>query len=186
MIHIRQKLPLADSKRFMTIQDLTRLRPDCGAAIDDMVVIDNEPLLVIDLSNIRLLLNLCNSPEAIYVRSQGVVVESYCRSESIPVLWCDPFLLLPLSHHLKGRHHIYEDMANLVGAVSCPSGTLLLLPYRMDMPTLLKKAMNEALAGGTGVKVGLPNGTYRVFYEQFEPPKGRKKEYYRNIAVQRQ
>jgi len=46
--------------------------------------------------------------------------------------------------------------------------------------------LDEALTKETGVKIKLPKGTYRVFYEQFEVPEGTKKEYYQNIVVQRQ
>lgn len=33
---------LANPGRFKTIQDLTQMRPDCGAAIDDSLMIKNE------------------------------------------------------------------------------------------------------------------------------------------------
>ena len=186
MSHIPKSMFLADPKRFKTIQDLTTMRPDCGASIDDIVVIDNESLFIINLSNIGSLLNPYSSPEAIYVRSHGVIVGSYICPESIPVLWRDPFLLLSLSHHLKENHNIYTEMENLVGRVSCPAGAFMLLPFRKDIPTLLNKGLDAALAGRTGVKVNLPNGTYRVFYEQFETPEGAKEEYYRNVVVQKQ
>ena len=48
MSHIPKSMFLADPKRFKTIQDLTTMRPDCGASIDDIVVIDNESLFIID------------------------------------------------------------------------------------------------------------------------------------------
>ena len=177
---------LVDPKRFKTIQDLTRLRPDCGASIDDIFVIDNESLFIIDLSNIGSLLSPYGNPEATYVRSHGVVVGSYSFSESVPLLWHDPFLLIPLSHHLKGNHDIYKDMANIVGSVSCPSGSFLLLPLRLDIPTPFQQGLDNAIAGETGMEIYLPNGNYRVFYEQFETPEGAKEEFYRNIVVQKQ
>ena len=177
---------LVDPKRFKTIQDLTRLRPDCGASIDDIFVIDNESLFIIDLSNIGSLLSPYSSPEATYVRSHGVVVGSYSFSESAPVLWRDPFLLIFLSYHLKGNHNIYTDMANTVGSVSCSSGSILLLPFRLDIPSPVKQGLDDAIVGDTGVEIKLPNGNYRVFYEQFETPEGAKEEFYRNIAVQKQ
>lgn len=186
MRRIPKPLTLANPKRFQTIQDRTKLRPDCGASIDDIFVIDNECLLVIDFTNVGTLLNPFNSPEASYVRSHGVIVGSYICPESIPVLWRDPFLLLPLSHHLKENLNDYIDIANIAGSVSCPSGSFLLLPFRMDVPITLNKGLNEAMTKETGVKIALPNGTYRVFYEQFETPEGTKKELYRNIAVQKQ
>ena len=74
------KLPtLANPKRFRTIQDLTKMRPDCGASIDDIFVIDNELLLIVDMSNIGDILNPCNSPSASYVRTHGVIVGSHHR-----------------------------------------------------------------------------------------------------------
>jgi hypothetical protein len=179
-------LTLANPKRFRTIQDLTQMRPDCGASIDDIFVIDNEFLLIVDLAHIGSILNPYNSPSASYVRTHGVIVVSYTRPESSPVLWSDPFLLLPLSFHLREKLKTYEAVGKVMGRVSCSSGTFLLVPIRKDMPESLGSLMNEALAKKTGAQIKIPNGTYRVFYEQFETPEGSKKEFYQNIVVQRQ
>ena len=186
MSYTPKPLALADPKRFKTIQDLTRLRPDCGASIDDIFVLDHECLIIFDLGNIGMLLNPYNSPESSYVRSHGVVAGSYIRSEPIPVLWRDPILLLPLSHQLVESGNYDKDMSDTVGSVSCPSGSFLFLPFRKDVPTALMKGLDGALAGETGVKINLPNGTYRVFYEQFEALEGYKPERFQNIVVQRQ
>ena len=186
MSHIPKPMTLADPKRFKTIQDLTRLRPDCGASIDDIFVIDNECLLIIDFSNVGTLLNPYNSPSASYVRTHGVIVASYTHTESCPVLWEDPFLLLPLSFHVTEKLKTYEAVGKVMGKAFCSSGTFLLVPTRKDMPESLSSLINEALAKKAGVQIKIPNGTYRVFYEQFEVPEGAKKELYRNIAVQRQ
>jgi hypothetical protein len=162
------------------------MRPDCGASIDDILIIDNEFLLIIDLTHIGDLLNPYNSPSASYVRTNGVIVGSYNRDVACPVLWNDPFLLLPLSHHLKENFKVYADIGKVVGSVSCPSGSFLLLPIREDITTSLGSMMDEAILKETGVRIKLSNGTYRVFYEQFEVPEGSKKEFYQNIAVQKQ
>jgi len=177
---------LADPKRFKTIQDLTKLRPDCGAAIDDILVIDNEFLLIVDLTHMGNLLNPYNSPLASYVRTHGVIVASYSRDVACPVLWGDPFLLLVSSNHLDEKLTGYEDIGEVVGNVSCPGGSFLFLPVQKDIPKPLNSLLDEALTKETGVKIKLPKGTYRVFYEQFEVPEGTKKEYYQNIVVQRQ
>ena len=162
------------------------MRPDCGASIDDIFVIDNEFLLIVDLAHIGSILNPYNSPSASYVRTHGVVVGSYNRNAACPVFWKDPFLLLPLSCHLSKSLTTYEEVGKVVGSVSCPSGTFLFLTVHKDMPTPLEGLMHEALKKETGVKIKIPDGTYRVFYEQFETPEGAKKELYQNIAVQKQ
>jgi len=182
----RKPLVLADPGRFKTIQDLTQMRPDCGASIDDIFVIDNEFLVIVDLSQIGDILNPFNSPSASYMRTHGVIVGSYNRDAACPVFWNDPFLLLPLSQHLKESLMVYKDIGEVVGSVVCPSGSFLLLPVRKDTPAPLGSLIDEALLKDTGVQIKLPNGTYRVFYEQFLVPEGAKQEFYRNVAVQRQ
>jgi hypothetical protein len=177
---------LADPKRFRTIQDLTKLRPDCGAAIDDMLIIDNEFLLIIDLIRIGNLLNPYNSPSASYVRTHGVIVAGHSRDAACPVLWDDPFLLLVLSSHLDGKTVSYSGVGEVVGNVSCPGGAFLFLPVQKEIPKPLNSLLDEVLTKEAGVKIKLPEGTYRVFYEQFEVPAGTPKEYYQNIVVQRQ
>ena len=181
-----KQMTLANPKRFRTIQDLTKMRPDCGASIDDIFVIDNEFLLIVDISHIGDIMNPYNSPLASYVRTHGVIVSSHNLDAVCPVIWSNPFLLLPLSHHIKEHLMSYTDIGGIVGNVSCPSGSFLLLPVREDIPMPLGNLMNEALKEEAGVKIMIPNGTYRVFYEQFEVPDGSAQEFYRNIVVQRQ
>ncbi|MFC1489220.1 hypothetical protein ACFL6B_05180 [Thermodesulfobacteriota bacterium] len=186
MAHDAKPITLADPKRFKTIQDLTRLRPDCGASIDDILVITDETLLIIDMGQLGNILNPYNSSSASHVRTHGVIVHSYIRNEPCPVLRSDPYLLLPLSHHLKKDLSNYTEIGKVVGSVPCPSGSFLLLPNRKDVPPPLNNAMDVALENKTGAKIKLPNGTFRVFYEQFEAPKDSKKEFYQNIVIQRQ
>ncbi|MBW2406390.1 MAG: hypothetical protein JRF17_03400 [Deltaproteobacteria bacterium] len=186
MPKIPKTLTLADSKRFRTIQDLTQMRPDCGASIDDIFVIDKEFLMIVDIYHIGDILNPYNSPSASYVRTHGVIVGGYKRDAACPVLWGDPFLLLQLSHHIKESLTSNSDIGKVVGSVSCPSGSFLLLPVREDIPTPLGSLVDDALATEDGVKIKIPNGTYRVFYEQFEAPEGSKQEFYQNIVVQKQ
>jgi hypothetical protein len=177
---------LADPKRFRTIQDLTQMRPDCGASIDDIIIIDAEFLQIIDLADIGGILNPYNSLTASYVRENGVIVGSYRRDAACPVLWSSPFLLIPLSYHLKENLAGYTDIGKVVGNVSCPSGSFLLLPVRKDIPMRLGALTDKALNNETGVKIKVPNGTYRVFYERFEVPEGSKQEFYQNIVIQKQ
>ena len=179
-------MTLADPKRFRTIQDLTKMRPDCGASIDDIIIIDNELIQIVDLVYIGDILNPYNSLSASYVRTHGVIVGSYSRDAACPVLWKNPFLLLPLSYHLKENLVAYTDIGKIVGNVSCLSGSVLFLPLREDIPMPLGALMDEALKKETGVKIKVPNGTYRVFYEQFEVPAGSKREFYQNIVIQKQ
>ena len=181
-----KSLSLANPNRFRTIQDLTQMRPDCGASIDDIFVIDDELLMIVDLSHIGDILNPYNSPSASYVRTHGVIVTSCVKNDPCPVLWSDPFLLLPMSHHFKEDFNVYANHGKVLGSVFCPSGSFLFLPVREDFPTPLGNLMDEALASEGGIKISVPNGTYRVFFEQFEVPEGAKQEFYRNIAVQRQ
>jgi hypothetical protein len=182
----KQPLALVDPKRFKTIQDLTKMRPDCGASIDDIFVINNELLLIVDMAHIGSTMNPYNSPSASYVRNHGVMIHGHNRSGYRPVFWEDPFLLLPLSCHLRENFMNYEDIGTIVGRVSCSSGSFLMMPFRENMPSPLGRLVDEALAKKTGARIKIPNGTYRVFYEQFEASEGAKKELYQNIAVQKQ
>ena len=186
MLKNQKPMTLANPKRFRTIQDLTKMRPDCGTSIDDIFVIDNEFLLIVDISHVGDILNPYNSPLASYVRTHGVIVSSHNLDAVCPVIWSSPFLLLPLSHHIKEHLMSYTDIGEIIGNVSCPSGSFLFLPVREDIPMPLGSLMGKALASEGGVKIKLPNGTYRVFYEQFDVPEGSEQEFYQNIVVQMQ
>jgi hypothetical protein len=182
----KQQPDLVDTRRFKTIQDLTKMRPDCGASIDDTFVINNGLLLIVDIAHIGSILNPYNSPSASYVRNHCVIVASHTRPESCPVLWNDPFLLLPLSFHLREKMKTYKAIGKVVGRVSCFSGTFLLAPIHKDMPESLGGLIRKASEKNTGTQIKIPNGTFRVFYEQFEVPVGAKQEFYQNIVAQRQ
>jgi len=147
-----EQLALADPKRFKTIQDLTQLRPDCGASIDDMLVIDSGFLIIIDLSHIGNILNPYNSPSADYVRTHGVFVCSDIHPEYRPVFWREPFLLLPISCHLNENLTGYAGIGAVVGKISCLSGSLLFMPVRKDMPTPLGDLIDTALAKEPGMQ----------------------------------
>jgi hypothetical protein len=182
----RKPLTLADPKRFKTIQDLTRLRPDCGASIDDILVVDNGLLIIIDLSHLGNILNSYDNPSAAHVRTHGVVVGNEAHPGCRPIFWRDPFLLLPLSSHLNENLTGYAGLGTVVGEISHSSGSLLFIPVRKDMPALLGDLMSDALAKEPGMRIMMPDGTYRVFYEQFEAPDEFDKERYRNIVVMKQ
>lgn len=177
---------LADPKRFRTIQDLTQLRPDCGASIDDILIIDSGFLLIIDLSHIGNILNPFNSPSAAYVRMHGVIACSEVHPEYRPVFWKEPILLLPVSCHLNKSLTGYADIGTVVGKISCTSGSLLLMPVRKDMPARLGDLVVKALAKEPSMQVTVPSGTYRVFYEQFEAVDASDSERYRNIVARKQ
>ena len=142
--------------------------------------------MIVDMAHMDSIMNPYNSPSASYVRTHGVIVESDSHLKSSPVLWRDPFLLLPLYYHLNEDSTAYGVVGKVLGSVSCSSGIFLLVPIRKDMPADLDKLTREALAKKTGAQIKIPNGTYRVFYEQFEVPDGAKIELYRNIVIQKQ
>ncbi len=126
-------------------------------------------------------MNPYNSSSASYVRTHGVIVASHSMNIACPVLWVDPFLLLVLSSYLAEKTTGCADVGEIVGNVSCPGGSFLFLPVQKDIPKPLNSLMDEALTKETGVRIKLPQGTYRVFYEQFEVPEGTKKELYYNL-----
>ena len=126
-------------------------------------------------------MNPYNSSSASYVRTHGVIVASHSMNIACPVLWVDPFLLLVLSSYLAEITTGCADVGEIVGNVSCPGGSFLFLPVQKDIPKPLNSLMDEALTKETGVRIKLPQGTYRVFYEQFEVPEGTKKELYYNL-----
>jgi hypothetical protein len=54
------------------------------------------------------------------------------------------------------------------------------------MPHSLREQVKKVLLESKAVEIKLPAGNYRVFYEQFQTPKGSQEKFYRNLVAQKQ
>ena len=177
---------LADPNRFKPIQDLHQWSPDCGVSADDSFSLDDELLLITDPNYLWDTFNPYNNDSASHVRTHGVIVTDFGGDASCPVLWCDPFLLLPLSLHLEQNFSLPQGAEEMAEKVMCDSGSFVFLPLRHDMPHSLKEQVKKVLLESKAVKIKLPAGNYRLFYEQFQTPEGSQEKFYRNLVAQKQ
>jgi len=177
---------LADPSRLRPIQDLHKWSPDCMVAVDDNFELKDEFLLITDPVHLGQTMNATTYPSASYVRTHGLRVTHYGGKASCPVLWCNPYLLLPLSLSLKEKFLLPANTKTLARKISCHSGSLLFLPLADDIPQSLRDQVNKVCTDQNGAKIRLAAGTYRVFYEQLDTPQGSQEELYRNIVAQRQ
>ncbi|MGW8222002.1 MAG: hypothetical protein ACWGP1_07625 [Syntrophobacteria bacterium] len=177
---------LVNAKRLRPIQDLHTWSPDCMVAADDSFELKDESLLITDPTHLGLTMNAGADPSASYVRNRGLTVIHRFGKASCPVLWCNPYLLLPLSQSLKEKLLLPADTETLAEKISCHSGAFLFLPLADNIPQPLRDQVNKVCTDEEGAKVRLATGTYRVFYEQLEFPQGSQKELYRNIVAQKQ
>jgi hypothetical protein len=113
---------LANPNRFKPIQDLHQWSPDCGVAADDSFSLDDELLLITDPKYLWDTFNPYSNPSASYARTHGVIVSGFGDDASCPVLWCDPFLLLPLSLHLEQDFSLPEGAEEVADKIMCDSG----------------------------------------------------------------
>ncbi len=177
---------LVDAKRLRPIQDLHTWSPDCMVAADDSFELRDESLLITDPIHLGRTVNASTDPSASYVQRHGLTVTHYGGKASCPVLWCNPYLLLPLSQSLQKKFLLPASSETLAEKISCHSGSLLFLPLANDIPRSLHDQINWICTDQDGAKIRLAAGTYRVFYEQLEFPPGSKEELYRNIVAQKQ
>ena len=177
---------LVDAKRLRPIQDLHKWSPDCMVAVDDSFELKDEFLFISDPMHLGQTVIASTDPSATYVQTRGLTVTHYGGKASCPVLWCNPYLLLPLSQSLQEKFLLPAHSETLAEKISCHSGSLLFLPLANDIPRSLRDQVNKACTGENGAKIKLAAGTYRVFYEQLEFPPGSQEELYRNIVAQKQ
>ena len=177
---------LADPNRFRPIQNLHMWSPDCMVAVDDCFKLMHEFLLITDSIFLGDIINATNHPAGSYVQTHGVRVTNHGGQASCPLLWCNPYLLLPLSLPAKKKMSLPSGTVTLAERISCRSRSLLFLPLGDDIPHALRDQVIKVCAEQNGVKIKLAPGTYRVFYEQLEPPEGSSEELYRNIVAQKQ
>jgi hypothetical protein len=155
-------------------------------AVDDSFELKDEFLFITDPMHLGQTVNASTDPSARYVQTHGLTVTYYGGKASCPVLWCNPYLLLPLSQSLQEKFLVPADTETLAEKILCHSGLLLFLPLANDIPQSLRAQANRVCADENGAKIRLTAGTYRVFYEQLEFPPGSQKELYRNIVAQKQ
>ena len=177
---------LADPKRFRPIQDLHKWSPDCMVAVDDSFELKDGFLFITDPIHLGQTMSASTDPSASYVRRCGLTVTHYGGKASCPVLWCNPYLLLPLSQSLEEKFLVPANTETLAEKISCHSGALLFLPLTDDIPQSLRDQVDEVYTDQNGAKIKIAAGTYRVFYEQLESPQGSQEELYRNIVAQKQ
>jgi hypothetical protein len=177
---------LVDAKRLRPIQDLHKWSPDCMVAVDDSFELKDEFLFITDPIHLSQTVIASTDSSASYVQTRGLTVTHYGGRASCPVLWCNPYLLLPLSQSLQEEFLLPANSETLAEKISCHSGSLLFLPLANDIPRSLRDQVNKVCTEKNGVKIKLAAGNYRVFYEQLEFPPGSKKELYRNIVAQKQ
>ena len=177
---------LADPNRFRPIQNLHMWSPDCMVSVDDCFKLIDEFLLITDPIFLGDVINGTNDPAVGYVQARGVRVTNYGGQPSCPLLWCNPYLLLPLSLPVEKKLLLPAGTETLAERISCHSRSLLFLPVGDDIPRALSDQVIKVCAEQNGARIKLADGTYRVFYEQLEPPKGSSKELYRNIVAQKQ
>jgi hypothetical protein len=155
-------------------------------AVDDSFELKDEFLFISDPMHLGQTVIASTDPSATYVQTRGLTVTHYGGKASCPVLWCNPYLLLPLSQSLQEKFLLPAHSETLAEKISCHSGSLLFLPLANDIPRSLRDQVNKACTGENGAKIKLAAGTYRVFYEQLEFPPGSQEELYRNIVAQKQ
>ena len=177
---------LVDAKRLRPIQDLHTWSPDCMVAADDSFELRDESLLITDPIHLGQTVDASTDPSASYVQTRGLTVTHYGGKASCPVLWCNPYLVLPLSQSLQNKFLLPADTETLAEKIFFHSGSLLFLPLENDIPQSLHDQANRICADENGAKIKLAAGTYRVFYEQLEFPPGSQEELYRNIVAQKQ
>ncbi|NIP51014.1 hypothetical protein GWN42_04270, partial [candidate division KSB1 bacterium] len=86
---------LVDVKRLRPIQDLHKWSPDCMVAVDDSFELKDEFLFITDPIHLGQTVNASTDPSASYVQTRGLTVTYYGGKASCPVLWCNPYLVLP-------------------------------------------------------------------------------------------
>jgi hypothetical protein len=177
---------LVDPKRLRPIQELHKWSPDCMVAVDDSFELKDEYLLITDPIHLGQKMTVSTDPAASYVQTRGLRVTHYGGKASCPVLWRNPYLLLPLSQSLQEKLLLPADTETLAEKISCHSGSLLFLPLGDDLPQSLRDQINMVCTDQNGAKIRLAAGTYRVFYEQLECPQGSQEELYRNVVAQKQ
>jgi len=177
---------LVDPKRLRPLQELHTWSPDCMVAVDDSFELKDEYLLITDPLHLAQTMTASTDPSVSYVQTRGLTVTHYGGEASCPALWCNPYLLLPLSQSLKEKLLLPADTETLAEKISCHSGAFLFLPLADNIPQPLRDQVNKVCTDEEGAKVRLATGTYRVFYEQLEFPQGSQKELYRNIVAQKQ
>jgi hypothetical protein len=144
-----------------------------------------EPVLLTDPTYLADVYNSKDDEKATYVREHGVLLLDFGGDTGSPVWWRPPYLILPLSMHYKADLSPGEDVKVFAREVSCDSGSFVFLPVTDEMPTSLKKEIQEVIQKGHGALLPLPPGRYSFFYEQFDAPQSNMASMYRNIVVRK-
>jgi hypothetical protein len=178
--------PLAEPDRLRPIENPQKDFPGLGFTGADCFTLDDGGLLIMDPIFLADVYNANDDPVAAYLRANGVIVYGFGGDETCAVWWKEPYLLLPLSLCSPRNPAAVDGAIRVADRVMCDSGSFLFLPLGADQPTPVRLAVEEVLVKENGVRIHLPSGRYRVFYEQHDTPKGWPRTFARNVVLCRE
>jgi len=119
---------------------------------------------------------------ASFLRARGLFLMEFGGDTAVPVWWKPPFLVMPISMHLKSLR-TPPGAKVLAEEVGCDSGSFLFLALSARVPDGVLCKVKEVLAERNAVALRLPAGRWDAYYEQFDAPQANMVALYRNIVL---
>jgi len=144
-----------------------------------------EAILVTDPAYL-IVLEMLDDPLTQYVRSHALIAGGFGGDTMVPVLWKDPYVVLPTSaHYVKGSKEGQQPAGTeIIGWVGCDSGMFMFLPLRDDLPEVLVSAIQHLLGQPfLGARLFLPGGKWTIHYEQWQSKDGEATPAHRNVIL---
>ena len=173
-----------DPNRLVEIEDCSQIYVGLGFAGIRSFTTTGEPVLLIDPVHLADVYDTRSDKTAHYLRRHGVFVADFGGDSQAPVLWSDPYLVLPTSMQLPKDFAMPRATRGLVPAISCDSGSFMFLPLSDGVPGDVRRHLVSVERDSAVLE--LPSGAYTVYYEQFPPPQPNMAGLFRNIVAIRQ
>ena len=173
-----------NESRLISIPNLREWYPELDFSGLSELSIDDHSMFVTDPTYLADIFNPNDDANASYLRRNAVIISDFGGEAVTPVWWKPPFLVVPTSHH---DQQLSDDAIELAEEIGCDSASFVFVAMNDNVPRSLRAKIAEVENLQNGVRLKLPEGTYRFYFEQFEPTEEHKQwpQWYRNIVAKR-
>ena len=142
------------------IEDIAEWHPQVPFSGKRVVDVGSEGLVVTDPIYLADVYNPGNDDVAKWLWSNAVVASDPGGDVSVPIWWCDPYIVMPI-----GTHVAAEGNKVLAAEVGCDSGSFAFFAMPSTAIAQIRERVEQEIASRNAVRVIVKPGMYQVFYE---------------------
>lgn len=144
---------------------------------------NGESILVCDPTYLADVYNSCDLHSQ-YLQKNAIFLKDFVGDCSGPILWQEPFVLLPasISYNKDHSQHHADNVSIMCGQIAIDSGSVCFLSTE-ELPREIGDEFVKLKRDGLAAELPVPAGRWTAMYEQMEVEDDLDAEFFRNIVL---